>query len=159
MQGERGQAVADFERAAEIKPDDYQCLCLMIPIYQALGRDAESKHAARRGIERAERELEVHPDNPRPAYLGASALVVLGEIDRAKEWISTALAIDPNDMLTQYNSACVYAGLGETDLALDLLENSLPRGIHDWAKWIKHDTDLDPLRSHPRFQRLLEKVG
>src|SRR5205823_11053604 len=27
------------------------------------------KSAARRGIERAERELTLHPDNPRPAYL------------------------------------------------------------------------------------------
>ncbi len=158
VQGEREQAVAHFERAAEIKPDDYQCLCLMMPIYQALGRDAESKHAARRGIERAERALELQPDNPRPAYLGASALVVLGEVARAKEWISTALAIDPHDMLTQYNSACVYAGLGEIELALNLLEKSLPHGIHDWAKWIRHDSDLDSLRSHPRFQSLLEKV-
>jgi len=159
VQGERERAIALFERAAEIKPDDYQCLCLMIPIYQVLGREDECRHAARRGLERAARELRLHPDNPRPAYLGASALLSLGETERAKEWVASALAIDPEDMLTHYNCACIYSQLGELDSALDLLESSLPRGIHDWARWTKHDSDLDPLRHHPRFQKLLEQIG
>ena len=34
------------------------------------------------GIERAQHELTLHPENPRPAYLGASALLELGELDR-----------------------------------------------------------------------------
>jgi len=24
--------------------------------------------------------------------------------------------------------------------------------------WIKHDSDLDPLRSHPRFQKIMESI-
>jgi len=38
------------------------------------------------------------------------------------EWLSRALAIDPDDILTQYNVACVYAKLGNFDPAFDLLE-------------------------------------
>ena len=94
-----------FERAAEIKPDDFQSLILLRQIYRSLGRDAEGEDAARKGIERAEQELNVHPENPRPAYLGASALITVGETDRAKEWLARALAIDPDDALTQYNAA------------------------------------------------------
>jgi adenylate cyclase len=158
-QGKFERAAELFERAAEIKPDDYQSLCLLIQIYRSLGRDRDVEDAARTGIERAERELTIHPDNPRPAYLGASALVTLGQNDRAKEWLNRTLAIDPDDVLTQYNAACVYARLGETGTAFDLLERLLPHANHETKAWIKHDSDFDPLRDQPRYQKILELVG
>jgi adenylate cyclase len=158
-QGQLERAAALFERAAEIKPDDYQSLCLLVQIYRSLGRDDEKESAARRGIERAERELTLHPDNPRPAYLGAAALVELSQNDRAREWLARTLAIDPDDILTQYNAACIYSRLGETDMAFDLLERLLPHANHETKAWIKHDSDFDPLRDHPRYQKVLELVG
>jgi adenylate cyclase len=159
-QGKLERAAALFERAAEIKPDDYQSLTLVIQIYHSLGRDRHKQDAARRGIERAERELTLHPENPRPAYLGAAALVRLGETDRAKEWLSRALAIDPDDILTQYNAACIYSLLGDIEPAFDLLERLLPHaGRELYAGWIKHDSDLNALRGHPRYQKVLELIG
>src|SRR5437868_3434962 len=158
-QGKLGQAAALFERAAEIKPNDYQSLCLLIQTYRSLGRELESKAAARKGIERAERELTQHPEDPRPAYLGASALVELGESERAREWLSRALAIDPDDPMTQYNVACGYSTLGDIDAAFDLLERWLPFANHETKAWIKHDSDLDALRSHPRYLKILELIG
>jgi adenylate cyclase len=159
-QGKLEPAAALFERVAKIKPDDYQALILSIPIYRSLGRDADMKNAARRGVERAERDLTLHPDNPRSAYLGASALVTLGENDRAREWLSRALAIDPHDIWTQYNAACIYSNLGDIERAFDVLERVLPHAGHELkAGWIKHDSDLDPLRNHPRYQKILELIG
>jgi adenylate cyclase len=158
-EGKLERAATLFERAAEIKPDDYQSVCLLIQIYRSLGRDGEKESAARKGIERAERELTLHPDNPRPAYLGAAALVTLGQNDRAKEWLARTLAIDPDDILTQYNAACIYSRLGEIDTAFDLLERLLPHANHETKAWIKHDSDFDPLRGHPRYQKVLELIG
>jgi adenylate cyclase len=158
-QGKLERAAALFERVAEIKPDDYQALCLLIQIYRSLDRDADARSAARRGVERVERDLTLHPDNPRSAYLGAAALVALGENDRAREWLSRALAIDPHDIWTQYNAACVYTHLGDIERALDVLERVLPHAGYELKHgWIKHDSDLDPLRSHPRFQKILESI-
>src|SRR6266480_3502446 len=158
-QGKLERAAALFERAAEIKPDDYQSVCLLVQIYRSLGRDGEKKSAARKGIERAERELTLHPDNPRPAYLGATALVTLGQNDRAKEWLARTLAIDPDDILTQYNAACIYSRLGEIETAFDLLERLLPHANHETKAWIRHDSDFDPLRDHPRYKKILELIG
>jgi adenylate cyclase len=158
--GKLERAGALFERVAEIKPDDYQALILLIQIYRSLGRVADMKSAAARGVERAERDLTLHPDNPRSAYLGAAALVVLGENDRAREWLSRALAIDPHDIWTQYNAACIYTSLGDIEPALDVLERVIPHAGHELKHgWINHDSDLDPLRSHPRFQKILELIG
>ena len=84
----------------------------------------------------------------------------IGEKDRAREWVSRALAIDPDDILTQYNAACVYSLLGDIEAAFDLLERLLPYAGHETESgWIKHDSDFDPLRSHPRYQKVLELIG
>ena len=125
-------------------------------IYRSLGRDADIKSAARRGVERAEHNLTLHPDNARAA---AAALVTLGEKDRAREWLSRALAVNPHDVNAQYNAACVYTNLGDIERALDVLERLLPHAGHELKHgWINHDSDLDPLRSHPRFQKILESI-
>ncbi|MEY2440367.1 MAG: adenylate cyclase [Verrucomicrobiota bacterium] len=157
--GDLERAASLFERASQIRPEDYQSVCLLINIYRSLGRSEDSKDAARRGIELAERELSLHPDDPRPAHLGAGALFELGEMDRAREWIARALAIDPDDSLTLYNVACGYTKLGEFDLAFDMLERSILAGGSELANWVKHDSDLDGLRSQPRYQRFLEAIS
>ena len=74
------------------------------------------------------------------------------------DWAARTLAIDPDDMFTQYNIACVYSLLGELDPAIDLLEKLLPHSPKQ-ILWIRNDSDLDPIRNHPRYQRLLETIG
>jgi adenylate cyclase len=157
-QGDLERAARLFERAAEIKPDDYQSPSLLIQVYRSLGREQESKDVARRAVKLAERELTLHAEDPRPAHLGSAALIELGEKDRAREWITRALAIDPDDPLTQYNVACGYTNLGDLDAAFDLLERSLPRAGPEIRQWIKHDSDFDPLRSHPRYRKIREII-
>ena len=74
------------------------------------------------------------------------------------EWLSRALAIDPDDILTQYNVACVHAKVGNFDRAFDLLESLLPHANHETKSWIKVDSDLDGLRKLPRYQKVLELI-
>jgi adenylate cyclase len=157
-QGKREEAAKLFARAAELKPDDYQSLLLLTSILFSSERQVEARAAARAGIERAERELTLHPENQRAAYLGANGLSLLGERDRAKEWASRAMAIDPDDILTQYNVACVHAGLGEAERAIDLLLRLLPQANHETKAWVKHDSDFTPIHSHPRWQKVLELI-
>ena len=159
VQGKLERAASLFERAAETKPDDYQPWCLLRQVYRSLGRTDKIEPAARKGVALAEKELALHPENPRPAALGAASLIAIGENERAREWLTRALAIDPDDLLTLYNAACVYADLGEAERALDLLERFLPLANDLNRAWIKHDSDFDPLRGHPRFQKILEQIG
>ena len=113
---------------------------------------------ARRAVELTERELNRHPEDARPAQLGAGVLIDLGENDRAREWTARAIAIEPDDPLAQYNAACAYVQLGDTEPALDLLERCLPNLGSEKVNWSKYDPDLEPIRQHPRFQRLLTRL-
>jgi adenylate cyclase len=157
-QGKLEQAATHFERAAKIKPDDYQALLVVQGVYRSLGREQEMKIAAREGVARAERALAVHPENSRPAYLGALGLAVLGEMDRAKDWAERALAIDPEDGLAKYNVACFYSVQGDPERAIDLLLELLPNATHERKRWVKYDSDLDAIRGRPRYSQILEFI-
>ena len=158
VEGKMAKAAELFERAAEIQPDDFQAKSLLVNIYRSLDRPADSRAAAAEALRRAQRELERHPDNTRAAYLGGSMLAALGETERAREWLSRALAIEPDDLFTLYNVACGYAQLGDLDSAIELLERALPSALEETKAWLRHDSDLDPLREHPRFVELLRRI-
>jgi adenylate cyclase len=154
------KAVKLFERASQIRPDDYHSPLLLNMALEALGRKTEADEAARLAVERAERELAIRPDNAGAAGLGAGALARLGERDRAKDWAARALALEPEGLNHVYNVACVYSQLGEFDLAIDLMEKVVPHRHHpDQVAWFYNDPYLDPIRNHPRYPRLLELMG
>ena len=54
--------------------------------------------------------------------------------------------------------AYVQLGLGNNDLALDLLEQACGERDVEMA-FLRVDPVLAPLRNEPRFQALLERVG
>ena len=155
-QGDFRQARPHFIRALELWPDDYQSPFMLQQVCRSLGRTDEAKNYARMGIKRAEAAMQLHPEFSKPAQVGAPALAFLGETDKARDWLAHALKIDPNDNLVRYNAACTYAMLGEIDLAIDLLERHLHEASSDMKLWFLNDSDLDPIRSHPRYETLRE---
>jgi adenylate cyclase len=155
LEGNLERAANLLERAAEISPNDYQPPCMLIQLYRSFGQFEKAREVSVRAIPMVERELALHPEDPRPAHFGVAALTETGQHDRAREWISRALAIDPDDPATLYNCACAHTKLGDVDRALDLIEEVLRRGSAAYKDWMAHDSDMDGLRNHPRFQRLL----
>lgn len=154
--GDFERAAQHYLRAMEIQPDDYQSPLFLTSVFQSLGRPEEAAKYAQLGVKRAEEALRLHPESSKPAQQGASALAILGERERAKEWLARALAIDPDDNLARYNAACTYSLLGEIDRSIDLLEVCLQQFGIDMKLWFKNDSDLDPIRNHPRYQNLLK---
>lgn len=153
-QGKLDDTARHWERAAEIKPEDYQTLILLNQVYTSLNREADAVRCATRGVERAEREFAKNPENPRPAYFMATALAKLKQEKRAEQWARTALAIAPDDYLTLYNIACYYSVGGKPDQAFAVLSKLLPISNADMREWIIRDSDFDPLHADPRWQEV-----
>ena len=55
--------------------------------------------------------------------------------------------------------AQIYAGLGERDKAFEFLEKAFAEKSSEMSGSIKTDEFLDSLRSDPRFQSLLHRMG
>jgi adenylate cyclase len=128
-------------------------------LYAALGRRKEAEAAAREALARCERELAQKPDRAPAAFQGSLALAFLGERERALAWAKRALAIEPDDHQTLYNVACTYSLLGLHDEAVDLLERAMPGASAHRISWMRQDSDLEPLRQHPRYVALLSRLA
>jgi len=154
--GDFAKAIPYFEKATSLMETDYNDAGLLISCYNALGDAQGQRRAAQLTQERAEKAIAHDPSNGAALGYGASSLAVLGEADRAREWIDRALLIDPENMTMRYNLACsLTTYLGDPDGALDLLEPYFQRvGIQDISH-AKVDPDMDKLRDHPRFREML----
>ncbi len=156
-EGRHEEAVERFEEACRVSPEDYQAPFFLAQTYLSLGQRAYAAVSLRKAVEAVKKHLAFHADDPRALYLGAGGLVELGELELAKEWITRAVEIDPDDSNTLYNVACVFAQLGEIDKSLDNLERAIEFGMGH-IEWIENDPYFDPVRKHPRYTALVEKV-
>jgi tetratricopeptide (TPR) repeat protein len=157
-QGKMEKAAALFRKASELDPADYQSIIQLENCLRSLGRKDEARQAAEQAVHVIERHIQHEPGDARAFYLGGGAALLLGDRDRALDWTARALAIDPEETAVLYNTACTYTHLGETDRALDLLENAIRNGF-GYKEWLEHDPDFDPIRDHPRFQTLLQSLS
>jgi non-specific serine/threonine protein kinase len=157
MQGRFEEAIRQFEKAAEVNPEEYQAPYFMGQSYKALGRSDGAHAAYRSALSIIRKHMEMHPDDPRALYLGAGALVDMGEPVKAALWLERSLAIDPDDPGVLYNVACGYAQLGEPERAIDCLERAVVTAGSNWKDWVENDPDLESLRDHPRFLALMDR--
>jgi len=155
-EGDLLRALELFQGAARVRPEDYQSVLLQPQIYSSLGEPAKAIDATRIGLERARRILELNPDDVRAWNMGAFALLRLGQKDEAERWMHRSMEGAPRDSIVHYNAACFYALAGEKEKALDCLERCLVKVGNISREWLEHDSDLDLIRSEPRFKQIVD---
>ncbi len=146
-----------YEKSSQLNPEDYQAPLLVAQIYSDLGDEKKAEASRRRGIQAAETKLKLNPDDTRALYMGANGLVALGEIEQGLEWARQALAFDSDEPMVLYNVACIQSLAHRFDDALDSLEKSVQTGLKH-KSWLEHDSNLAPLRNHPRYKRLVDRM-
>jgi len=144
----------DYDRSIETLRGTLE-LDPSFPLGQSfLAQAYTAKGMHKEAVEVAERLARTDPESARSmvalaeAYAGArrreDALRILEEIRGS--------AINPLDV------ASVYAALGEADAAFEWLEKAYERRSLELTQ-IHVDPGFDPLRSDPRFQELLRRLG
>ncbi len=156
-QGKFEQAAELFADASAVNPSDYQSPAFQSMALKELGRAEEALAASLHAYKAAEKHLELHPDDARALYLGAGALVELGEAVKARVWVDRALDTDRSEPAVLYNVACVYSLIGEKDQAIGLLDEAIENGF-GYRAWLENDNMLDSLRDDPRFTDLLKRL-
>jgi len=157
MRGHMEKSAELFKKATEVRPEDYDAALFLSSAYKDLHREEEWKIANANALKVTRAHLELNPDDSRALYLGAGNLIQRGEHEEALLWLEKAVSIDPNETAVLYNATCIYSMLEMEDKALDYFERTIASGYASRA-WIENDTDLDPIREHPRFQTALKNL-
>lgn len=155
--GDMPKAASLFEEAMRVRPEDYNAPLLIGQVYQELGRLEDARKARERGVALVAKRIDLNPDDARALYMGANGLIALGQREKGLDWARRARRIDPDDPMVLYNLGCIHALAGDHEEAIDCLERAAAGGLLQKG-WYEHDGDLDPLRGHPRFKALLERM-
>ena len=152
-----GDAIRYYEKSSELMDTDFHSCLMLQTCYLGESDEAAAVQAARRTLERAEVALSNDPTNGAALAAGASSLIMIGEVDRAKDWLQRALLLDPDNLQVRYNVACSLT-FRNSDLegALDLLKPYFEQ--IESPGYIRHaeiDPDMDSLREHPRFVEMV----
>ncbi len=149
-------AIVFFEKAAAILETDFSSTAMLITCYTAIGDGKALHRAAEMTLARVEKVVALDRNNGAAIGLGVSALMVLGETERAKEWMDRGLLIDPHNMNMRYNFACDLAAQAkDPEGALELLGPVLAKMSIDFLNHAKVDPDFDTLREDPRFKAMI----
>jgi TolB-like protein/Flp pilus assembly protein TadD len=155
--GQPERAAKQFELAWERRPDDFQSPIVLGGLYRGLGRADDARARFQRGLELAERHLELNPNDVRTRYLGASALVGTDRVTEGLEWAQLALDMAPDDAMVLYNLAAIHSVAGRLDEAIDYLERAIASGFA-YRPDLEHDPDFSALRGHVRYPSLLDRL-
>ena len=145
------EAVAKAEKAVAMQNDFPQGLLHVGNALIATGRYDEAITALRRSC-------ELWPHSGMPKYLLCFALAQNGLADEARAVLDEMLAASRERHFKPYFIAMGYAALGERDKAFEWFERAIEEK-NEWMIWFGVEPKLDPLRSDPRYQRLLERTG
>jgi adenylate cyclase len=150
------RATRHYEKAAEIMESDFHAWALLATCYRALGEEEKLRESAKMMVSEGQKAIQQDPSNGAALGILAGGYAILRDEERTREWIARALLIDPDNLNMRYNFACVLAAhLDDNEGALKLLQSTVPMCTLSLLKVVETDTDLDPLRHDPRFQKLL----
>ncbi len=89
--------------------------------------------------------------------LGA-AYAWAGQVEQAEEILREMNEIAARRYISPYHIALVQSALGRVEPALELLKRAVD-SRDAWVLWMAVDPELDPLRTHPRFNTILQSIN
>jgi adenylate cyclase len=158
-EGKLREAAEHFEAAWKLSPTDPVMPSLLLQIYRSLGQQSKLEHTARETVKAGVKKLEAEPDHWRSCWAIAFGYLNLGKSQEAEKYLQRLLDSNQEDAMVNYNIACLYSRMGNSEKGLEFLEKSLEQGRSQksFHQWIENDSDLDPLRDIPKFHELLKR--
>ncbi|HYK90846.1 MAG TPA: winged helix-turn-helix domain-containing protein [Acidobacteriota bacterium] len=126
--------------------------------HRFLGQVYEQNGMCNEAIAELRRAAELSKDNPIDMGALGHAYTVSGQRRQGMEILEKLRQLSQKRYVSSFEFALIYAGLGERDRAMQWLDRAF-REHSAWMLHLKVDPRLDPLRSDPRFEDLMRRVG
>jgi tetratricopeptide (TPR) repeat protein len=145
------EAVAEYEKVLDMDPNFVPALCFRGAALAQVGRYEEA-------IADQEKALAIGGPTPLPLDLLGMAHAMSGNREGAEEALEKLQALAKEKYISAFFMAHTYVDLGDYDRTLDCLEKACEERFHR-AVSIMVDSRFAPLLSHPRFKKLLKRMG
>jgi len=123
-----------------------------------LGQAYERKGMYQEAIGELQKVRDLYGQSQIASGLLGHAYAVAGQRGEAQKMIEELKEQSKREYVWPYNIAIIHVGLGEKDRAFEWLEKAC-QDHSDELIYLKVEPMFDPLRSDPRFEALLKKIG
>jgi len=145
------QARAQLEKTLTMDPNHHETHGILGATYAQQGRYSEAIAEWQKGIELGGWDKR--------GFLGY-VYALSGRRGEAQKLLAQLLDEAKSKPVSAYNIARIYTGLGEKEQAFSWLEKAIDeRDSNLTMPGLKPDVQLDTLRSDPRFEELLRRMG
>jgi TolB-like protein/Flp pilus assembly protein TadD len=148
----------EYQRALEQSIKTLEMEPLFTPAQHTLGLAYEQTGKYEEAIAAFQKALTGSGGNPVPLAALAHVYATAGRRGEAVERLNELRQLSQEGYVPPYWIALVHAHLGENDEAFEWLERAYEeRDV--WLVWLKREPRFDVLRSDPRFDGLLRRIG
>lgn len=151
LMGDTDRAVRHYRSVIEKDPAFITANCEMgMALVQAGNYPA--------GIRALDRTLELSNSNPMYLSRLGYGLGKSGDRARSRGILKKLKDLAKNTYVSPFSLAVIYLGLGDRENAIDCLQTAFDEKIYHLL-FLKTDPLFDPVRSDPRIQKMLKKMG
>ncbi len=148
----------EYDRAIEECRKKLEFYPTFLKLHWFLARACEQKGLYEEAVREFREAVTLSRNNP--VYLAAlaHAYAVSGNTMQAEKLLVELARLATQRYVPAYDIAMIYAGLSQDDKAFDWLERAFEQRSA-WLCYLKREPRWDRLRSNPRFEKLLRRVG
>ncbi|MDQ6802356.1 MAG: winged helix-turn-helix domain-containing protein [Acidobacteriota bacterium] len=144
------RAIEEFRKGLDLDPNFYPVRYDLGITYAEIGRHKEA-------VEQLAAARALSGDTERTLSGLAYAYARGGDRANAENLLARLQEMSKGRYVPSYDTAEVYAALGEKDVAFSLLEKSL-QDRYPWLVMLRVTPIFDPLRSDPRYSELVRRI-
>jgi TolB-like protein/Tfp pilus assembly protein PilF len=145
------QAVRKCREVYDLDPD--------FPVARyILGRVLLQQGKLKNAMEESQQAATHSKNNPFMLSAWGLACAATRKKKQARGILERLAALSENQYVSPYLKAKIHLGLEEENVALDLIESACEER-DGWLADLHVDPELDSLRPHPRFQKLLQRMN
>jgi tetratricopeptide (TPR) repeat protein len=145
------ESMEQLQRTVELDSNYPVTYWIMGRLLREMGRYEEA-------ISEGEKGVTLSGGSPLIRAALAQTLAAAGKKEKATQILEELTQLAKQKYVAPYFFAGIHIGLGENDRALEYLKKAYEEHSH-WLIYLHIDPSMDGLRSEPRFQELLRRIG